>query len=271
MSYVPFPWYIIESEIENLPLSIEGGRILVSSSPPRPRTAAWEYEDTNTYIPRVVYDIYDIHSTIVDSFLSITIRQPSKMLTIHTVRPRPTFLGMRTSNTNVRQGRTAMRIRAEEGAEKQTATKVSPAALRYECAAAMTRAAGWANSHEFPPIPNETRGMPRDSSTTRFLHCTTTISDSDVFAGSSRKCRAEFTSADAIQGEVDRLRAEMFTMRIKFAKREAYQPAQYRALRKRVAQLLTIQRERTVEQGVTLREARAAEKRMMVEAGLRQF
>lgn len=28
MSYVPFPWYIIESEIENLPLSIEGGRIL---------------------------------------------------------------------------------------------------------------------------------------------------------------------------------------------------------------------------------------------------
>lgn len=25
MSYVPFPWYIIESEIENLPLSIEGG------------------------------------------------------------------------------------------------------------------------------------------------------------------------------------------------------------------------------------------------------
>ena len=87
----------------------------------------------------------------------------------------------------------------------------------------------------------------------------------------SRIRRAEFTSADAIQGEVDRLRAEMFTMRIKFAKREEYQPAQYRALRKRVAQLLTIQRERTLQEGVTLREARAAEKRKMVEAGLRQF
>jgi hypothetical protein len=63
----------------------------------------------------------------------------------------------------------------------------------------------------------------------------------------------------------------MFTMRIKFAKREEYQPAQYKALRKRVAQLLTIQRERGLQEGVTLREARAAEKRMLVEAGLRQF
>lgn len=88
---------------------------------------------------------------------------------------------------------------------------------------------------------------------------------------SSHLNRTEFTSVEAIQGEVDRLRAEMFTMRIKFAKREEYQPAQYRALRKRVAQLLTIQRERSVEEGVTLREARAAEKRKMVEAGLRQF
>lgn len=63
----------------------------------------------------------------------------------------------------------------------------------------------------------------------------------------------------------------MFTMRIKFAKREEYQPAQYKALRRRVAQLLTIQRERTLEQGVTKREARALERRTLVEAGLRQF
>ena len=83
-----------------------------------------------------------------------------------------------------------------------------------------------------------------------------------------KNCRTEFASAEAIQGEVDRLRAEMFTMRIKFAKREEYQPAQYRALRKRVAQLLTIQRERS---DLTLRETRAAEKRKLVEAGLRQF
>jgi ribosomal protein L29 len=84
-------------------------------------------------------------------------------------------------------------------------------------------------------------------------------------------CRTEFSTTEAIQSEVDRLRSEMFTMRIKFAKREEYQPAQYKALRKRVAQLLTIQRERTVEEGVSRRDARAAEKRKMVEAGLRQF
>jgi ribosomal protein L29 len=84
-------------------------------------------------------------------------------------------------------------------------------------------------------------------------------------------CRTEFPTAEAVQGEVDRLRSEMFTMRIKFAKREEYQPAQYKALRKRVAQLLTIQRERTLEQGVTRREARALERRTLVEAGLRQF
>lgn len=63
----------------------------------------------------------------------------------------------------------------------------------------------------------------------------------------------------------------MFTMRIKFAKREEYQPAQYKALRKRVAQLLTIQRERTVAEGVSRREAQAVERRQKQEAGLRQF
>lgn len=84
-------------------------------------------------------------------------------------------------------------------------------------------------------------------------------------------CRTEFATAEAVQGEVERLRAEMFTMRIKFAKREEYQPAQYKALRKRVAQLLTIQRERSVAEGVSTRDARAAEKRRLVEAGLGQF
>jgi ribosomal protein L29 len=97
------------------------------------------------------------------------------------------------------------------------------------------------------------------------------ISLAHWLAPRSHARRTEFASPEAIQGEVDRLRKEMFTMRIKFAKREEYQPAQYRALKKRVAQLLTIQRERTVDAGVSLREARAAEKRMMVEAGLRQF
>ena len=83
--------------------------------------------------------------------------------------------------------------------------------------------------------------------------------------------RTEFASAEAIETEVDRLRGEMFTMRIKFAKREDYKPAQYKAMRKRVAQLMTIRRERELVEGVTKREARAAEKRRLVEAGLSQF
>eukprot|EP00890_Picochlorum_soloecismus_P001640 jgi/Picsp_1/2477/NSC_00710-R1_50s ribosomal protein l29 len=83
--------------------------------------------------------------------------------------------------------------------------------------------------------------------------------------------RSEFATQESIQQEVEKLRAEMFTMRIKFAKREEYQPAQYKALRKRVAQLLTIQRERTVAEGVSRREAQALERRQKQEAGLRQF
>lgn len=85
------------------------------------------------------------------------------------------------------------------------------------------------------------------------------------------KNRSEFTSNEAIDAEVQRLKTEMFTMRIKFAKREAYQPAQYKALRKRIAQLLTVRRERQIEQGIDRRTSRALEKRRMVEAGLGQF
>jgi ribosomal protein L29 len=71
--------------------------------------------------------------------------------------------------------------------------------------------------------------------------------------------------------EVERLRRELFTMRIKFAKREEYKPAQKAALRQRVAQLLTIKREREIEAGIDRREALATEKRRLVEAGLGKF
>ena len=70
---------------------------------------------------------------------------------------------------------------------------------------------------------------------------------------------------------MQKLKMEMFGMRIKFAKREVYQPAQYGAMKKRIAQLLTIKRERDIEQGVDKRDSRAAEKRRLVEAGLAQF
>jgi ribosomal protein L29 len=213
------------------------------------------------------------------------------MLATQTVSVRPPFLGMRVSNTtNVqRQGRVGMRIRAEEGADKQSAAKASPAALRYGMGVVasfgrhVVGRRDWEYG-EFSPIDRHTCRLPSCIVMYIFLHavlalvlCAQTGARSFPLAllhtrsDTHARHRAEFTSVEAIQGEVDRLRAEMFTMRIKFAKREEYQPAQYRALRKRVAQLLTIQRERSVEEGVTLREARAAEKRKMVEAGLRQF
>lgn len=83
--------------------------------------------------------------------------------------------------------------------------------------------------------------------------------------------RTEFTTDAAIATEVDRLRGEMFGMRIKFAKREDYNPAEYAALKQTVAKLLTIKREREIEQGVDKRDSRAAEKQKLVEAGLGQF
>ncbi len=80
--------------------------------------------------------------------------------------------------------------------------------------------------------------------------------------------RTAFATDEAIASEVDRIRKEMFNARIKFAKREDFKPAQYGDLRSRVAQLLTIKREREIAAGVSKREARAAEKRFLAEAGL---
>jgi len=52
-----------------------------------------------------------------------------------TMGARPAFMGMRVTSINVQrsqgQGRVSMRIRAEDEAEKQSAAKASPAALRY--------------------------------------------------------------------------------------------------------------------------------------------
>jgi large subunit ribosomal protein L29 len=80
--------------------------------------------------------------------------------------------------------------------------------------------------------------------------------------------RTAFATDEAIASEVDRIRKEMFNARIKFAKREDFKPAQYGDLRSRVAQLLTIKREREIAAGVSKREARATEKRFLAEAGL---
>lgn len=52
----------------------------------------------------------------------------------------------------------------------------------------------------------------------------------------------------------------LFSLRIKFAKREEYKPSDMKALKKKVAQLLTVRREKELALGVSKREAQAAEK-----------
>ena len=84
-------------------------------------------------------------------------------------------------------------------------------------------------------------------------------------------CRSQFPTSESVAAEVQKLKTEMFAGRIKFAKREEYKPAQYQELRQRVAQLLTINRERQILEGIDKREARAIEKRTLTEAGLGRF
>lgn len=99
-----------------------------------------------------------------------------------------------------------------------------------------------------------------------FIYCNRIESHND-----NTQCRSKFSTPESIDEEVERLRRELFKMRIKFAKREEYKPAQKKALRKQVAQLLTIKREREIESGVDRRTAKNAEKRRLVEAGLGRF
>lgn len=84
-------------------------------------------------------------------------------------------------------------------------------------------------------------------------------------------CRTEFSTNEAIDAEVQKLKNELFSMRIKFAKREEYNAAAMKAARKRVAQLLTIRRQRELEQGIDKRASRLLEKAKLVEAGLGKF
>lgn len=87
----------------------------------------------------------------------------------------------------------------------------------------------------------------------------------------SHNCRTEFTTNEAVDAEVQQLKKDLFSMRIKFAKREEYNPAAMKATRQRVAQLLTIRRERELANGIDKRDSRAAEKARLVEAGLGKF
>ncbi|PRW60985.1 50S ribosomal chloroplastic [Chlorella sorokiniana] len=78
-------------------------------------------------------------------------------------------------------------------------------------------------------------------------------------------------SNEDIDEAVQQCKRDMFSMRIKFAKREEWKPSDYKALKRKVAQLLTVRRERELAQGVDRRASKAAENRRLVEAGLGKF
>jgi ribosomal protein L29 len=88
-----------------------------------------------------------------------------------------------------------------------------------------------------------------------------------------RARRKAYATSDALLAEVQNCKEEMFRWRIKFAKADDWKPAEYRRLKKRVATLLTIKRERELAAGELpdKRAARVAEQRKLVEAGLGQF
>ena len=90
-----------------------------------------------------------------------------------TMGARPAFMGMRVTSINVQrsqgQGRVSMRIRAEDEAEnkKQSAAKVSPAALRYvTCFTAEGRPCG---RHEKWRVSRRFRGRIRAGHSTLWI------------------------------------------------------------------------------------------------------
>eukprot|EP01025_Chloroclados_australasicus_P027892 TRINITY_DN2760_c0_g1_i2.p1 TRINITY_DN2760_c0_g1~~TRINITY_DN2760_c0_g1_i2.p1 ORF type:complete len:219 (+),score=20.81 TRINITY_DN2760_c0_g1_i2:86-658(+) len=74
-------------------------------------------------------------------------------------------------------------------------------------------------------------------------------------------------SAEQIDAKVDEIKTELFHIRMKQATRQKFTPSEMPALRRDIARLLTAKRESELEQGVSKRESRNAEKQRQVAAG----
>ncbi|KAI3432766.1 hypothetical protein D9Q98_004306 [Chlorella vulgaris] len=84
---------------------------------------------------------------------------------------------------------------------------------------------------------------------------------------------AEFRgmSSEDIDAAVLECKRDMFSMRIKFAKREDWKPSDYKQTKRKIAQLLTVKREAEMAKGIERRDSKAAERRLLVDAGLGRF
>ncbi|KAK9806382.1 hypothetical protein WJX72_012269 [[Myrmecia] bisecta] len=78
-------------------------------------------------------------------------------------------------------------------------------------------------------------------------------------------------SEEQIVEEVNKAKRELFDLRVKQKTKQEFKPSDFGWHQTKIAQLLTVKREREIEQGITKREARAAEKRTNVQEGFAQF
>lgn len=92
---------------------------------------------------------------------------------------------------------------------------------------------------------------------------------------SALTCRAKLEMKDVramknedIDSKVIELKSDLLKLRIKQAAREKFVQAEMPAKRKDIARLLTVKRERELEQGISKRESRNLERRKLVAEGM---
>jgi large subunit ribosomal protein L29 len=68
-------------------------------------------------------------------------------------------------------------------------------------------------------------------------------------------------SQEEINETVIDLKGELFLLRTKKATRQEYKSSEFRRMRKQIARMLTVRREREIEQGITMRESRKLDRK----------
>lgn len=94
-----------------------------------------------------------------------------------------------------------------------------------------------------------------------------------VFAAAKPTQAADFRSLSAadIDKEVEQSKVELFKLRLQQSRREAFKPSDFVWHKKKIAQLLTVKRQKEIENGIDLRASRRTQKKKNVEAGFPQF
>lgn len=73
---------------------------------------------------------------------------------------------------------------------------------------------------------------------------------------------------EAIDAKVTELKTDLLNLRFKQAAREKFTQSEIPQKRKDIARLLTVKREREVEQGISKRESRKLEKKKLLAEGM---